>query len=318
MLVDVGEDGTADFTLDRSTFTAVAVSAGGGDDEVRVFNAVDPLPLTLDGGSGNDTLLDNNGADVLLGGSGDDFVDGNIGADTARLGTGNDHFQWDPGDGSDIVDGEAGSDALDFNGSNIGERIGIGANGSRVRVTRDVAGIVMDLGGVEAANVRALGGADTVTVDDLAGTELGTAHVDLDGFDGTGDAAADAVVVNGTASADDVTVDTRAGEDAIVTGAAKVLVAGDEPALDHVDLATLGGADRIAGGVGFTGPLPVDVDGGDDPDTVTYTGTAAADTIGIARNGSFAAVFVPNGQPINVATEELVVQGLGGGDDIAA
>ncbi len=86
LIADVGEDGTADFTLDRSTFSSVAVNAGAGDDEVRVFNAVDPVPLTMDGGAGNDTLLGNNGAEVLIGGAGNDFVDGNIGADTARLG----------------------------------------------------------------------------------------------------------------------------------------------------------------------------------------------------------------------------------------
>jgi hypothetical protein len=57
VVADVGEDGTTDFTFDRSTFTAMAVSAGGGDDEVRVGNAADPLPLTMDGGSGDDTLL---------------------------------------------------------------------------------------------------------------------------------------------------------------------------------------------------------------------------------------------------------------------
>ena len=34
--VDVGEDGTADFSFDRSTFTAIDVEAGGGDDEVRI------------------------------------------------------------------------------------------------------------------------------------------------------------------------------------------------------------------------------------------------------------------------------------------
>ena len=68
---------------------------------------------------------------MLLGGTGNDLVDGNIGADTARLGAGDDHFQWDPGDGSDTVEGEGGTDALDFNGSNIGEQIDVSANGSR-------------------------------------------------------------------------------------------------------------------------------------------------------------------------------------------
>ena len=34
--VDVGDDGTIDFGFDRSTFTAINVQAGGGNDEVRV------------------------------------------------------------------------------------------------------------------------------------------------------------------------------------------------------------------------------------------------------------------------------------------
>jgi Ca2+-binding RTX toxin-like protein len=91
--------------------------------------------------------------------AGNDFVDGNIGADTAELGTGNDSFQWDPGDGSDTVDGQSGKDTLAFNGSNIGEQIGVAANGSRVRLTRDVAGITMDLNGIESTAIRTLGSA---------------------------------------------------------------------------------------------------------------------------------------------------------------
>jgi hypothetical protein len=34
--VDLDGDGAADFSFDRSTFTAIGVSAGRGDDEVRV------------------------------------------------------------------------------------------------------------------------------------------------------------------------------------------------------------------------------------------------------------------------------------------
>ena len=76
-------------------------------------------------------------------------MDGNIGADTASLGGGADHFQWDPGDGSDVVDGQGGNDVLAFNGSNIGEHMALSANGSRVRFTRNVAAITMDLDGIE-------------------------------------------------------------------------------------------------------------------------------------------------------------------------
>src|SRR5580765_4168434 len=34
--VDLGDDGTADFSFDRSTFTAIDVEAGGGNDTVRI------------------------------------------------------------------------------------------------------------------------------------------------------------------------------------------------------------------------------------------------------------------------------------------
>jgi hypothetical protein len=244
VVADVGEDGTTDFTFDRSTFTAMAVSAGGGDDEVRIFNAADPLPLTIDGGSGDDTLLDNNGADVLIGGVGNDFIDGNIGADTARLGTGNDRFQWDPRDGSDTVEGEAGSDALDFNGSNIGERIAIGASGSRVRLTRDVAAIVMDLGGIEALALRVLGGVDQVSVGDLTGTALKTADVDLSATGG-GDGVSDTVTVSGTDRRDRVRV-TRADAQVLTSGLATLTrIAGSEAGVDLLRVSTLGADDDV-------------------------------------------------------------------------
>jgi Ca2+-binding RTX toxin-like protein len=111
--VDVGGDGTADFTFDRSTFTAIDVEARGGDDELRIDQSggtfVDES-VTLDGGGGDDTLIGGAGADVLIGGGGIDDVDGNIGTDVARLGSGADRFQWDPGDGSDTVEGDGGVD----------------------------------------------------------------------------------------------------------------------------------------------------------------------------------------------------------------
>ena len=49
-----------------------------------------------------------------------------------------------------------------------------------------------------------------------------------------------------------------------------------------------------------------------------YNGTAAADTIGIARNGAAVATFAPTGSVQNVTNvENLAVQGLGGDDTIA-
>ena len=195
LVADVGEDGTIDFTFDRAQFSAVVVNAGGGDDEVRLFNnaQADAEPFTLNGGSGADRLIGDNGANVLNGEGGNDVVDGNIGADTVDLGPGNDIAQWDPGDGSDTIEGQGGSDTLDFNGSNAGEDIDVSANGERVRLFRNIASITQDFDGVERVDLATLGSADNVTVGDLGGTDLKTVDVNLAGFDGQGDAAADTV-----------------------------------------------------------------------------------------------------------------------------
>src|SRR5262245_28284264 len=99
----------APFALDIGTTESLIVNMNGGDDSFSATGNLAPLiKITVDGGTGNDTILGSNGADVLLGGDGNDFIDGNQGADTAFLGAGDDVFQWDPGDGSDVVEGQAG------------------------------------------------------------------------------------------------------------------------------------------------------------------------------------------------------------------
>ena len=61
------------------------------------------------------------------------------------------------------------------------------ANGGRVRFTRDIANIVMDLDDVETINAKALGGADTLTVNDLSGTDLTRVITDLGAVGGGND-----------------------------------------------------------------------------------------------------------------------------------
>ncbi|TAK83955.1 MAG: calcium-binding protein, partial [Aquabacterium sp.] len=192
----------APFTLDIGTTENLVVHANGGDDTITAGNGLAALiALTLDGGAGNDTITGGDGADLLIGGSGNDIVTGGRGNDTALLGDDDDTFIWNPGDGSDTVEGQAGSDTLVFNGANIAENIDISANGSRVRFTRDVANITMDLNGMETIAFHALGGADTITVNDLTGTDVRQVTIDLAASGGAGDGAADTVIVNGTAGA---------------------------------------------------------------------------------------------------------------------
>ena len=88
---------------------------------------------------------------------------------------------------------------MNFHGSNAAEKMSVSANGSRVRLFRDVGAVTMDFAGIETLDMTALGGSDTVTFDDLTGTELNAANVDLGGTPGgAGDAQADTVIANGT------------------------------------------------------------------------------------------------------------------------
>jgi Ca2+-binding RTX toxin-like protein len=319
--VDVGEDGTTDFTFDRSTFTAIDVEAGAGNDEVRIDPESDLGNVTINGGAGDDTIIGGPEADVLNGGAGDDVVDGGRGNDTVDLGAGKDRFLWDPGDGSDSVEGGGGNDVLEFHGANANEHIDVAANGSRVRLFRDVAAITMDLNGIEGLDLSTLGGTDTVTVGDLTGTDLQKANIDLSGTrgSGTGDGQADTVIVNGTDAPDSVNV-SSSGANVLVSGlAAQVQVSGSDATTENVDVNTLGGDDTITSGVGLAGPAAVNVDGGSGSDSATYSGTSGADTVGIAPFGAGVATFAPGGTPlVTSGVESLGVRGLGGDDTITA
>ena len=204
------------------------------------------LQVSLEGDDGDDVLRGGSGPERLLGGGGADAVDGNQGADVAQLGTGADTFTWDPGDGSDTVDGGGGSDTLDFNGSNIGENIDVSANADRVSLTRNIASIAMDLGGIEELGIDVVGGTDAIQVGDLSGTGVKVADVDLNANGGGGDLSEDTVTVNGTAKRDQVIL-TRSGAQAIATGLpVETRVSGGEAAADTLKIATLGGNDLVA------------------------------------------------------------------------
>ena len=250
--VDVGDDGTADFTFNRGTFAAIDVRAGNGADTVRI-DQVDGIFTTteatrIDGENGDDTLTGGTGAEVFDSGRGDDTVDGNAGADTAFLGTGDDTFVWDQGDGSDVVEGGSGSDTLVFNGFGANEVMAATASGDRVLFTRVQGPIVMDLDDVEAIDVRPLGGTDTVTVNDVTGTDLARVDVDLAAALGgsTSDAQADTVNVIGT-TGDDSIAANAVGSAVEVNGlAALVRITHADAALDTLVVDSLTGDDDVA------------------------------------------------------------------------
>ena len=272
--------GAAPFTLDIGTTENLVVHAGSGDDVITAGNGLGALiNLTLDGGAGNDTITGGDGNDTLIGGDGNDVVTGGRGNDIAQLGSGDDTLVWNPGDGSDTVDGQGGFDTLQFNGSNVAEKIDISANGSRARFTRDVGNVTMDLNSIERIAFTALGGADTITVDNLAGTGVQQVALDLAGTPGTetGDGAADTVIVNGRDNNDHITI-TGSGAQVSITGLpAGVTIDGSEGANDTLVINALGGNDTIDASLLAAGVINLTVDGGDGNDTIT--GSSGNDTL---------------------------------------
>ena len=231
----------------NSAAEQVVVSGLGGADTIVGSIGLAPITsLVIDGGKNNDTLLGGDGGDFLIGGPGNDFVDGNRGDDLALMGEGNDTFHWDPGDANDTIEGQDGLDTLDFNGANIAERIDISANGGRVRFSRDIANVTMDLDDVEGIVFHAFGGVDMVTVNDLAGTDVEKVDADLAAQVGGGDAAADTVVVNGTAGPDKVKVSQASGKIQVAGLQARTRIAGAEPLTDTLRIQTQTGDDTVS------------------------------------------------------------------------
>jgi Ca2+-binding RTX toxin-like protein len=271
--VDVGDDGSPEFSFERARVTSIAVDAAEGDDSVRIDESngsfTDSIPTTIDGGPGNDTIVGGKGVETLRGGDGNDTIDGNGGNDLALLDAGDDTFVWDPGDGSDTVEGEEGTDTLRFNGANVAERVALSANGSRLEFLRDPGNVTMDTAGVERVDFNALGGADTVTVDDLTGTDVKTVNTDLAGALGgtTGDAQTDQVTVDGTNGNDKINVAGDASGIAVTGLATLVAIQHQEPN-DKLDVNGLGGDDVISAAALTAQAITLSLDGGAGDDTI--------------------------------------------------
>jgi hypothetical protein len=246
--IDFGDDGSADASFDRRTFSTINVSLLGGDDQFRVDQvngAFADEALTVDGGNGDDTMLGGDGNEAFVGGDGRDFVDGNKGHDTAFLGSGEDTFKWDAGDGSDDVDGGSGQDTMVFNGANGAETMSLFADGSRAVFLRDPGTVRMNMDGVERLDVHALGGADAVTIADTSGTDLRRVNLDLSATGvGDGDNAIDTVTVTGTDDADHLAVHAQ-GDAIDVNGFHPVVQITGNEATDQLHVNTGDGNDHV-------------------------------------------------------------------------
>ncbi len=272
---------------------SVAIDSLGGNDTIDAsLLAAGVINLSIDGGDGNDTIIGSAGADTLIGGAGNDVVTGGIGNDVAFLGDGNDLFIWNPGDGSDIVEGQAGTDTLVFNGSNANENIDISANGSRVRLFRDVGNVTMDLNGIEHIQLAAAGGADSITVNDLSGTDVTQVAIDLAAFGSkSGDGTADQVTVNATAGDDTINLAFSGGLVTVNGLAAQTTIAHSDGSLDTVSVNGLGGSDTIDASALAAGKVSLLLNGGDGDDRII--GSGGSDIVDGGRGSDTA--FLGNG-----------------------
>jgi Ca2+-binding RTX toxin-like protein len=273
--------------------------------------------LTLDGGAGNDTLLGSQGVDLIFGGDGDDTIIGGRGNDVLVGGDGSDLFVWNPGDGSDVVEGQGGKDALEFNGANIDEKFDLSANGNRLRLTRDIGGVTMDVAGVETVDLATFGGADTVNVNDLTGTDVKAVNVDLSSPQGLGigDGAADTVTVSGTAAADNFVISGSGNSVSVAGPSGTVNIFGTDGTTDSLTVKGQGGDDTIDASALEAGVISLTLDGGDGNDFIT--GSQGDDLI-IGGKGSDIA-FMGDGNDTfvwNPGDGSDTVEGQGGSDTL--
>ena len=263
--------------------TQIQVSGQAGNDTNSLNEANGPLPAArLSGGAGNDVLTGGSGADQLFGDAGNDTLIGGRGNDVLFGGAGDDLFIWNPGDGSDVVEGGTGKDTLQFNGNAANERMDISANGGRVRLTRDVGNVTMDVNGVENINVAAGGGADTITVHDLRGTNVDKVNIDLGS-----DSAADTVNIDASPG-DAIKVTEKNGVITVSGLGSDVTISNFDPNNDRIVINGLGPTDVVkTSGLGST--VQLTATGGA---TVQSTTGASGNDIGgasTAGDGSHAA-----------------------------
>ena len=307
--IDRGDDGSAEFTVDTAGFDRIVIDMGGGKDAVRVdeANGLIGKPISLAGGTGDDTLAGGNGADTISGGDGNDKLAGGFGNDSLSGGAGTDTFEWLPGGGSDKANGGTGADVFHMTGSGVNENISAlaGPTAGKVLVTRNVAAIKNELFAVEKLDVDAAGGNDIVS-------SSTTIRLDLDGGDGADllQAFTGAAVLAGGPGNDvlagSTTNDTLDGGDG------------------NDDLRGGGGVDHVGGGAGDDIVRRTAGEGGDVAD-----GGAGADTF--VENGSFQADRIAaapfTGGHVRVAREgengsnlggfeTLQIRGFGGNDTI--
>jgi Ca2+-binding RTX toxin-like protein len=286
--------GTGDGAAD-----AVTVNGTNGPDDIQItadgsavdVNGVPPTvqidhseaandKLTVDGLGGADTITAERGlaaliqlvinggteVDVLTGGDGNDRIVGQQQNDSMFGGSGDDTLVWDPGDANDLVEGQAGNDTMEFNGAAGGDAFEASAVAGRLRFTRNLGNIVMDVDDTERLDLRPLSGQDATVINDLSGTDVTKVDIDLAAVlgGGAGDGVADTITVNGTDGPDNVAVAANGGVVDVTGLFTAIAISHSEVASDSLAINGLGGDDDVAIGGGVAALIQTLVDLGGD------------------------------------------------------
>src|SRR5215204_4886685 len=171
------------FTFDAVT-ERFEVNGLGGNDSVTANDGVGALTLlSVDGGTGADTVNGSEGPDLVLGGEdndvlnggeGDDRIVGDRGSDTMNGGSGDDTLVWNNGDGSDVANGDAGRDDVEVNGAPAaGDIFTVQPNGTRIKFDRtNLVPFTIDIGSSETLHANGLGGNDSIVVGEVGSFEV--------------------------------------------------------------------------------------------------------------------------------------------------
>jgi Ca2+-binding RTX toxin-like protein len=261
-----------DIPFDRGTFSRIEIRSGGGDDNVRIADALTET-VTIETGAGADVVTGGLGKETIATGDDADFVHAGGGDDTIVLGAGDDSAIQ--AEGVDSVEGQSGEDTLRAVGSAESEEFTLMAVGAQARIARDTVPATTDSAGVEVLDVTAAGGVDLVDIGNLQATDVETVEADLGLLDG----ARDEVAAQGSESTNVVDV-LLSGEGGLVAQGLpgiSLRVEGSQPASDLLTVRTLGGRDFIRANRDVGSRIALQFDGGEDNDTLT--GSDAADVL---------------------------------------
>lgn len=162
----------AAFAVDMVDIQKLTVTSFSGNDTL----ATDPgiaLNMSIDAGSGTDTITTGDGNDVVLGGDDNDVLNGagggdrlvgERGADTMNGGAGDDTLVWNNGEGSDVMNGDDGVDRIEDNLSGGDDVSTLKPDGARIRYDRtNVGQFNLSIATAEVFELNELGGNDTLT-----------------------------------------------------------------------------------------------------------------------------------------------------------